>query len=96
MGALDLFSARRGEPAERGARGATHSEAPDSRDEGRKPGVLVLAAARAKGEGAPGAETSGAQAVCTCGSLIARVSSLLAGREDTTCERCRFFGHYSQ
>jgi hypothetical protein len=69
---------------------------PDPREDGRKPSVLVLAAARARGQVAPGGETHDAQAVCTCGSLISRVSTLLGGREAATCERCRFFGHYSQ
>lgn len=96
MGALDLFSSRRGEQAERGGPGTTHTEAPGSRDEGRKPSVLVLSAARARGEVAPGSEAHDVLAVCTCGGLISRVSSLLGGRQPATCERCRFFGHYSQ
>lgn len=81
--------------------------AADARADGRTSGVLLLAAARSRlalgratdgmrGLTDPPAEAQDAQAVCTCGSLISRVSSLLGGRDAATCERCRFFGHYSQ
>lgn len=60
-----------------------------------KPSLLVLAAARVRGQATPRAEGP-PPAECTCGGLLARVASLLAGREPRSCERCSFFGHYSQ
>ncbi|MEY4508132.1 MAG: hypothetical protein RLZZ450_254 [Pseudomonadota bacterium] len=92
MGARDLFSSRVEARA-----GTTHTEAPKTRGQVPRPSVLVLAAARVRGEPEPTTDSSeGAQARCCCGGLISRVSSLLAGREAASCERCRFFGHYSQ
>jgi hypothetical protein len=92
MGARDLFNSR----AEAHAASA-QPEVPNTGRERGKPGFLVLAAARVRGEPERAAgEVEPSPRVCTCGSLISRVSSLLGGRDAVSCERCRFFGHYSQ